>query len=88
MGERPIPRRRFRLVLDLHADSLDELSIALRSIDFSVTAEGSTNSTSGGCGSGWHYEVTEDAGMTPEKYRADLDAWIAADRAERERARA
>lgn len=81
MAESSIPRRRYRLVLDLHADSLDELSIALRSIDFSVTAEGSTNSTSGGCGSGWHYEVTEDVSMTPEKYRADLDAWVAKEKA-------
>ncbi len=87
MSEQPIPHRRYRLVLDLHADSLDELSIALRSIDFSVTADGSRNCTTGGCGSGWHYEVTEDAAMTPEKYRADLDAWIAAERAAKEERR-
>lgn len=64
--------------LELGADSIEELCSALRHIDFCVLAENSRQSVSGGCGSGWHYDIAENEGMTHEKYVEALHEYLAA----------
>lgn len=66
-----VPRRRYRLVLDLEADTIDALSSALTSIDFEMShPDGpvTMESTSGGYSSGWHYELTD---IGPERTNAE-----------------
>ncbi len=85
-GPRP-PKRRLRLLLELGADDLDELRSALGQIAHDLTS-GEMNppgfvaqSTCGGVGHGWHYELTDDELTTPEQFQARLAAWREARRA-------
>ena len=81
----PAPRRRFRATIELHADDFEGL---VRELDhLAVTLEchpgiegGKRVIVSGGCVA----TLTEDAAMTPERYRAEADAWLAERRARRQ----
>jgi hypothetical protein len=74
-----VPERRYRLKLDLQADSLDELGRALGQLetdlaigDLKVTPD----RASGGVTYGYHLELTEPhPGRTHEEYADLLDAW-------------
>lgn len=83
-GDDPPPKRRFRLVLDVGADTLEELSSALTSIDLDIRhPDGPVtwSQTRGGAASGWHWELA-DAGdeMTHGEYMAALTRWRARQR--------
>lgn len=79
----PPPKRRWRLVLDLHADTPEEVRRALGGIAHDLR-EGSTTVTSGGSDSGYHWELTDyGPEVTHDSYVAALDAWRAAERVER-----
>lgn len=71
----PPPKRRLRIVLDLHANDWSALSDAWGDIRHAVFLDGSTNATLGGSDAGWHVEVTDNPDMTPERYRAALNEW-------------
>jgi hypothetical protein len=71
------PKRRFTLTLQLHADSVKQLRADLKEIAFHICDEGHRGDcTSGGCDSGYHYNVTERPEITPEKYREKLMAYL------------
>lgn len=79
--EDPPPRRRHRLVLDLHADTLDDLSSALTNIDLAIRSRPDLiASTGGGTNSGVHWELTTDEAVTHDTYLAELTAWRARSR--------
>lgn len=87
----PAPHRRVRLRLDLDADDWPSLVRALETLAFDVdTRPGIPDGlierviTSGGAGSGFVATLTEDATMTPERYREARDAWLARARRARE----
>lgn len=69
------PRRRFRLVLDLHADNRDELDRVLTSLSFAVHDDSVTERTSGGFSSGYHLELDEDPAVDHTSYVQALAAW-------------
>ena len=77
------PKRRHRLKLDLHADSLDDMVSAMEGVLHRIyEAENGrtlTVVTSGSPSAGFHLEHTVDESMTAERYRAELDAWLARD---------
>lgn len=71
-----LPRRRYRLVLDLHADDLNALCHALLSLAFDIEHDGITVRTSGGYSDGSQAELTDyGPGVTHDRYIAELDEW-------------
>lgn len=78
--ERPrAPRRRFSIYLDAHSDTLDGLDRIFSEMD-EVLADETVDHwerTSGGVDTGYTFKVTRDPDMTPERYQAELDAWVA-----------
>lgn len=76
--DQPPPQRRFRLVLDLHADTRDALDRALTALAFSVHDDSLTRRTSGGADSGYHVEIIDHGeDVTHESYVAALTRWQA-----------
>lgn len=80
------PHRRWRLTLDLEADSFDRLVGALEqlALDLSLRPGAEPNPrdiTSGAPDAGYVARITEDPSITPESYRAALETWIAERRA-------
>lgn len=73
------PERRYRLKLDLEADSLDELGRALGQLETDIAIgdlKVTPDRASGGVTYGYHLELTEPhPGRTPEEYRDLLAAW-------------
>lgn len=69
------PKRRYRLTLDLHADTWDDLADALHNIATQVLIEHHRDVTSGGYSSGYRLSVIEDPTMSHDAYIAALDAW-------------
>lgn len=86
-GEQAIepPRRRFRLALTLHADSLDAACHELRAIANGMEIDGppAGSRACGGPDAGYTLTVTEDESVTAESYRESLTAYIERERAER-----
>ena len=83
-----VPRRAYRLVLDLEADDYAELLNAIDGISLLLSREprhDGAEITSGGVASGWHLEITRDARQTPDGYRRELTAWCDERRAARAR---
>lgn len=79
----PAPNRRLHLLLDLHADDLDEIRRVLEQIalDFIIEPrENIDNLTSAGWASGHHLTLKCDPAMDHDKYIAALDAWLVEDR--------
>lgn len=84
MSDQQPPRRRFHVLFDAHADTLEDLERAVEEmsheLDVLDRAEDTlptVERTVGGVTSGWHLAVREDPTMTPERYQADLSAWLA-----------
>ena len=70
------PQRRFRLVLDLDADTRDDLDAALTSLSFAVNDETLTQRTSGGYDYGYHVEVIDRGeDVTHDSYVQELARW-------------
>lgn len=69
------PRRRFKLSMCIHADDMDSLVMELQDFDECIR-QGSHNVTSGGTSSGGHFTIDVDESMTPEKYEAELGAYV------------
>lgn len=72
------PTRAWTLKLEIGADSPDYLLSALKQLhlDFLLQGVPVGNGASGGCDSGWSYDVKHDPEMTPEKYREQLAAYV------------
>ena len=73
-----VPRRRFGIRLEGGGDTPEEVIDLLRHMANEMEMNpGTTSSTVGGCGHGGHYDV-EDRGehITPETFRAGLEAWM------------
>ena len=84
-----VPRRAYRLVLDLEADDFLGLCHALESIVLQLEREPRLDGaeiTSGGYSDGWHMEITHNDGQTPDGYRKQLTEWCDARRVARESA--
>lgn len=78
------PVRRWHLLLDLHADSLLDMSNVLH--DLATQAEYGellAERVSGGASSGYTLHLTHDPTMPPERYASELAAWIKRSRADR-----
>jgi len=76
------PHRRWRVMLDVHADTFDEL---VREVERLVNTMALHPGAEGGrreivCGAGTA-TITEDPSVTPESYQAAADAWLAERRA-------
>ena len=70
------PKRRYRLVLDAHADTRDDLDALLTQLSFAVHDDSLTDRTSGGPSDGYHVEITDHgADVTHDSYVAALTAW-------------
>lgn len=67
-------RRRLRLDLELDADSLDDLTAALRQIAYDVDRDGTTvgRRVAGGVSTGYVLNLSCDESVTAESYRAAL----------------
>jgi hypothetical protein len=77
-------------VLDLEADTYDELLNALDGIGVKLATERREHGaevTSGGWASGWHFEITRNDGQTGDRYRRELTEWCDRRREERRLAR-
>ncbi len=79
------PRRRYRLVLDLGGDTVEDLATALWQIgrDLEACPSYISESTAGGVSYGWHYEVVCDPTQTPDEFRNQLTTWKERREAER-----
>lgn len=84
-----VPHRRLRFLLDLEADSLDELNNALRNIGHSLLLDEQEvrEVDSGGWASGYHLELTCDEQMDGDTYRSRLREWADDRRAKRRAAK-
>ena len=71
-----LPIRAYRLTLQLDADSLDDLSNALRDIIDKADRGELAKGLSGGCRSGYIYELLHDPQQTHEAYFAELRAHL------------
>lgn len=81
-----VPRRAYRLVLDLEADSWDELVSTVDRIGLELVQQPQregTEITSGGYASGYHMEISHRAGQTGDRYRHELMQWCDERRAAR-----
>lgn len=82
MSETPTPpHRRLRLKLDLEADTLDDLTGALRNLanDMDIDSrEEVLDRASGGYHSGYHLTLTCDPGQDHDRFHDQLMAWTAA----------
>jgi|WetSurMetagenome_2_1015567.scaffolds.fasta_scaffold246007_4 hypothetical protein len=83
------PRRPFEMVLEIGADSLEDLASALHSIQFDVfemIERGHQNPhvcTSGSPSSGWNYSLVRTETADHDEYFKKLDAWLEERKAER-----
>lgn len=74
------PHRRHRFVLDLEADSLDEVSTTLEQIVTSIALgdiDGDSFRTSGGVHSGYTIAVSTDQDQTHARYFELVTSWLA-----------
>lgn len=82
------PHRRLRLKLDLEADTLRDLAMAIQNIGWTLEhdkhASETRTITSGGVTSGHHLELTCDPSMTGERYQQLLTEWLAERKASRQ----
>jgi hypothetical protein len=71
------PTRAFRLTLSLEADTRYDLVSALFDLATRAEREELTTGVSGGCGSGYIYELLHDPAQTHERYFAELKEALA-----------
>lgn len=81
MSERTPPRRRWRMELSLHADTLTDMMRALRQIDHRLLEaeyrrEPQIRVTSGGHWTGFTLAVDEDPEMDHDRYAEALNAYL------------
>jgi hypothetical protein len=83
-----IPHRRLRLTLDLEADNLGSLTVALENIarDLAIDGRETREVTSGGYSASYHLVLTCDPDMDGDRYREVLAAWSTARRRSRKEA--
>lgn len=74
------PVRACRLVLDLQADSREDLLRTLEDIVCRIDRKEMTTGCSGGYNSGYTHEYTENAGPSHDEYAQQLKDYIAASR--------
>lgn len=76
------PQRRLRLVLDIEADDLTELAVALEMLAMDIATGQITEQTrryaSGGLTSGYGLTLTCDQDQTGGRYREQLSEWVRA----------
>jgi hypothetical protein len=70
------PHRAVRLVLDLEADTREDLLSALRQIGIEIAMGQLTKGVSGGYSSGYSYEYTESASPTHDQYFEALNLYL------------
>lgn len=71
------PARRFTVTIEAGGDTWDDIAHALRDLLPHIEEHGpKCDSVSGGCSGGHWVRVIENPEMTPEKYRAALDAYL------------
>ncbi|WP_428383562.1 hypothetical protein [Nevskia ramosa] len=75
-AESAAPRRAFRLTLELHADTREDLVHALEDMAFRVATDDVTRGASGGCRSGATYELSVDPDQTHDSYFASLREYL------------
>lgn len=84
MADQPAaPQRRHRLVIDIQADNVDELRLALNSIDYCLATKtddqlARADVVNGGVGSGWTIRTELRPEVTHESYFEAIKAWKAA----------
>ena len=76
----PRPRRRHRVVIDVHADTLDGLKSAIENWLDELHEEIPRQSELGGASCGATFTHTIDTEQTHDRYAAQLDAWLEAKR--------
>lgn len=72
------PQRAIRLTLAIESDSISELCDALIGISDQIERGELTTGVSGGCGSGYIYELLQDENQTHDNYFKELNDYLAA----------
>lgn len=75
-GKLPPPVRACRLVLDIQADTPDEMAQALESIGQQIMRGELSTGVSGGVSSGYQYSYTQNDGPTHDEYIALNKAYV------------
>ena len=76
--EKRKPKRRFTVTIEVGGDAWIDVARSLRELLPHIEDHGpKCDSVSGGVSSGHWVHVVEDQEMTPEKYHAALDAYLA-----------
>ena len=76
MTTKEAPKRAHRLTLKLDADTLDEMASALVNLADRVVRGELTIGVSGGCGSGYIYELLSDPTKTNADYFAEVHEYL------------
>lgn len=72
----PPPKRRYRLVLDLDADTVTATLEALNEVYEAIAWAGATSCTSGSSAAGFHFEfIDHGEHVTHESFRAAVADW-------------
>ena len=71
------PHRAVRLTLAMEADSTEDLASALFTLATAVDRGELTKGCSGGCSSGYTYELLQDAEQAHDSYFAELRQYLA-----------
>ena len=74
--DNPPPQRRYRIIVDLPADTLDDVADVFDSIDEALRRN-TVGGTSGGVSSGFHWEVAKRDDTNHDSWWAELQAWRA-----------
>jgi hypothetical protein len=81
------PRRRFTVEIEVSGDSWEHVQRGLQDLLPHIEDHGpQCSSVSGGYSSGHWIRVTENPEMTPQKYRAEVESYVAGLKAQKETA--
>lgn len=70
------PTRRYQLVIKIEADNLPGVIECVDRIGDQISDGAKGPVTSGGCDSGFHWDMREDPSMTPSRYREEVHIWV------------
>jgi len=71
------PLRRWKLRLEIGADTMADLRSALKGVSLDLFVNHCQSATGGGGGAGWHFDLVEQApDMTPERYADELEKYL------------
>lgn len=74
----PPPKRRYRLVLDLDADTPADALQALTEVHETISRTGAISGTTGSFAAGYHFELVDHGEhVTHETFRAAIADWLA-----------